>query len=92
MYAYAQLDNIEIHDTGAWYHYIGVTNHMTRLCAAFSNIDHNVMGNVQFWADHSSTSKDTTLGLFVCIFGQHRELNRVYLIPWLDMNLISVGS
>jgi hypothetical protein len=59
--------------------------------AAFSELDHGVVGTVRFGDGSVVKIEGGGVVLFSCKNGEHRRLNAVYYIPRLDTNLISVG-
>jgi hypothetical protein len=65
---------------------------MTGSRAVFSDIDEHVTGTVRFGDGSLVNIEGRGTVLFSCKTGEHRQLAGVYLIPRLDINLISVGQ
>jgi hypothetical protein len=89
---FAQIDNGDPSDDALWYLDTGATNHMSGSRAAFSELDHGVVGTVRFGDGSVVKIEGRGVVLFSCKNGEHRRLNGVYYIPRLDTNLISVGQ
>jgi hypothetical protein len=68
------------------------SNRMTGVQEIFTELNSNVHGTVKF--DDGSVVEIEGIGtiLFVCKNGEHRLLARVYLIPKLTTNIISLGQ
>jgi hypothetical protein len=79
-------------DGACWILDSGATNHMTGMCAVFSEIDLRVHDTVRF-GDGSVTNiegRDTIL--IKCKTGGHKALTGVYYIPRLKANIVSLGQ
>jgi hypothetical protein len=90
--AHVQLDGVGNPDDALWHLDTGATNHMTGSRAVFSDIDEHVTGTVRFGDGSLVNIEGQGTVLFSCKTGEHRQLAGVYLIPRLDINLISVGQ
>jgi hypothetical protein len=88
--AHVQLDDAGNPDDALWYLDTGATNHMTGSRAVFSDIDEHVTDTVSFGDGSLVNIEGRGTVLFSCKTGEHRQLSGVYLIPRLDINLISV--
>jgi hypothetical protein len=89
---FVQLDGGDSVDDVLWHLDTGATNHMSGSRAAFSELDHGVVGTVRFGDGSVVKIEGRGVVLFSCKNGEHRRLNAVYYIPRLDTNLISVGQ
>jgi hypothetical protein len=89
---FVQLDGGDSVDDALWHLDTGATIHMSGSRAAFSELDHGVVGTVRFGDGSVVKIEGSGVVLFSCKNGEHRRLNAVYYIPRLDTNLISVGQ
>jgi hypothetical protein len=78
-------------DTSVWIVDTGVTNHMTRSCTAFIDLDTRVRGTVRFGDDSAAEIEGRGKVEFVCKNGELRRFDGVYFIPKLTVNIMSVG-
>jgi hypothetical protein len=88
----AKLDDGGDHNDTVWYLDSGATNHMCGARSAFSHLDTNVMGTVSFGDRSMAKIEGRGMILFVGKDGSHRLLTRVYFIPRLTSNIISLGQ
>ena len=77
---------------GVWYLDSGATNHMTGDRAAFAELDTSIVGTVKFGDGSRVDICGQGTVLFVCKSGEHRAVTGVYLIPWLNTQIISLGQ
>jgi transposase InsO family protein len=89
---FVQLDGGDSVNDALWHLDTGATNHMSGSHAAFSELDHGVVGTVRFRDGSMVKIEDRGVVLFFCKNGEHCSLNGVYYISSLDTNLISVGQ
>lgn len=90
--AHVQLDGAGNPDDALSHLDTGATNHMMGSRAVFSDIDEHVTGTVRFGDGSLVNIEGRGTVLFSCKTSEHRQLAGVYLIPRLDINLISVGQ
>lgn len=70
----------------------GASNHMTGLKAAFTELDADVTGTVRFGDGLVVEIKGRGMVLFNTPSTGHRAMTRVYFIPRLKTNIISIGN
>jgi hypothetical protein len=78
------------HDASVWIIDTGATNHMTKSHAAFIDLNTRVWGTVQFGDDSVAEIEGWGNVEFACKNGELQRFDRVYLIPKLMMNIMSV--
>jgi hypothetical protein len=78
-------------DASIWIIDMGETNHMTGCHAAFIELDMRMQGTVRFGDDSVVEIDGRGKVEFVCKNGELRRFGRVYFIPKLMMNIVSVG-
>ncbi|XP_071683640.1 uncharacterized protein [Lolium perenne] len=76
----------------AWYLDTGASNHMTGDDAVFAELDRTVTGKVRFGDGSVVEICGRGTVLFAIDDGRHRELARVYWIPRLKTNIVSIGQ
>jgi hypothetical protein len=77
-------------DAPAWVLDTGATNHMSGAWAAFKDLNKVVYGIVR--DDSKAWIEGRGTIVFICKNGQRRSFIRVYYIPWLTTNIISIGQ
>jgi hypothetical protein len=75
----------------SWYLDTGASNHMTGCKEKFLELELNVEGSVKLGDGSSVEVCGQGSVLFECLTGEHRILTRVYYIPRLRNNIISIG-
>jgi hypothetical protein len=70
----------------------GATNHMTGSRHVFSELDSGVTGTVKFGDGSVVNIEGKGTVLFALRSGEHRRLGRVYFIPRLTTNIVSLGQ
>jgi hypothetical protein len=88
---FAQLDEEE-HNNKSWICDTGATNHMSGSRAAFTKLDKAMCGTVRFSDDSVAEIEGRGSVVFICKNGEHRLFARVYFIPRLMVNIVSVGQ
>jgi transposase InsO family protein len=68
------------------------SNHMPGARSAFAELDDGVRGTVRFGDGSSVAIEGRDTMLFKCKTGEHQKLTRVYHIPRLTANIISLGQ
>ena len=81
----------ERHDS-AWFLDTGASNHMTGDRSLFAELDTGVGGNVRFGDGSAVDICGRGTVLFTCQDGRQRALTRVYFIPRLRSNIVSLGQ
>jgi hypothetical protein len=89
---FAHLDKEKERDTGTWVLDTGATNHMSGCWEAFTKIDTTVLGTVRFGDDSVAWIEGRGTVVSVCKNGESRSFDRVYIIPHLTTNIVSVGQ
>jgi hypothetical protein len=80
------------HNAGTWVLHTGATNHMSGCRAAFTKIDTTVLGTVHFGDDLVARIEGRGTVVFMCKNGESLSFDRVYFIPRLTTNIVSVGQ
>jgi hypothetical protein len=88
---FAHLDRKE-RDTGTWVLHTGATNHMFGCRVVFTKIDMAVLGTVHFSDDSVAWIEGHETVVFMCKNSESRSFDRVYFIPHLTTNIVSVGQ
>jgi hypothetical protein len=70
----------------------GASNHMIGVREIFAELNTNVHSTVRFGEGFVVEIEDIGTILFVCKNGEHKLLVRVYVIPKLATNIISLGQ
>jgi hypothetical protein len=89
---FTHLDEEKERDTGTWVLNIGVTNHMSGCRAAFTKIDMVMLGTMCFSDDSVAWIEGRGSVVFMCKNGESRSFDRVYFIPRLMTNIVSIGQ
>jgi hypothetical protein len=89
---FTHLDEQKEHDTGTWVLDTGVTNHMSGCGAVFMKIDTTVLATVRSGDDSVEPIEGRRTVLFVCKNDESQSFDRVYFIPRLMINIVSVGQ
>ncbi|CAA7389732.1 unnamed protein product [Spirodela intermedia] len=89
---FAHLEEEELRDEEAWVMDTGATNHMSGSRTAFTELDTEVLGTVRFSDDSVALIEGRGAIVFLCKNGEHRSFARVYYIPRLTTNIVSVGQ
>ena len=76
----------------AWFLDTGASNHMTGDRSLFAELDTGVGGNVRFGDGSAVDICGRGTVLFTCQDGRQRALTRVYFIPRLRSNIVSLGQ
>jgi hypothetical protein len=76
----------------AWYLDTGASNHMTGDEAAFAELDKAVSGTVKFGDGSLVAIQGRGTVLFAVDGDEHRALTKVYWIPRLKSNIVSIGQ
>jgi hypothetical protein len=88
---FAQLGEKEEHDSKSWICDTGATNHMSGSRAAFTELDAAVHNTVRFGDNSVAEIEGRGSVVFICKNGECRSFVGVYFIPWLMVNIVSVG-
>jgi hypothetical protein len=89
---FAHLDEGKERDTGTWVLDTRVINHMSGCRVAFTKIDTVVLGTVHFGDDSTVQIEGRGTVVFVYKNDESRSFDRVYFIPRLMTNIVSVGQ
>jgi hypothetical protein len=89
---YVQLDEETERDDSLWYLDSGATNHMSGCRRAFVDIDTSICGTAKFDDGSEVAIEGSGTVLFEGKTGEHLPLTRVYFIPRLTTNTISLGQ
>jgi hypothetical protein len=89
---FVQLGDKKCGGGARWILDSGATNHMTGECEVFSELDTGVHGTVRFGDGSMTNIEGRGMILLQCKNGEHKVLAGVYLIPWLTMNIVSLGQ
>jgi hypothetical protein len=89
---FAHLDEEKDRDAGTWVLYTGAINHMFRCWAAFTKIDTVVLGTMRFDDDSVARIEGHETVMFICKNGESRSFDRLYFIPRLTTNIMSVSQ
>lgn len=81
----------DAHDD-AWYLDIGASNHISGCQASFAEMDEGVTGSVKFGDGSVVDIRGRGTILFNFRNGEHRALTRVYYVPRLRSNIVSLGQ
>jgi hypothetical protein len=87
----AQLGEVE-HDSKSWICNTGATNHMSGSRAVFTELDAAVCSTARFGDDSVAEIEGRGSVVFICKNGERRSFARVYFIPRLMANIVSVGQ
>ena len=79
-------------ETNMWYLDNKASNHMTRDRTKFKELDEKLIGNVNFGDGSVVPIQGKGSILFQCKNGDQRLLTKVYYIPNLKINTISLGQ
>ena len=79
-------------ETNMWYLDNGASNHMIGDQTKFKELDEKLIGNVKFGDGSIVPIQDKWSILFQCKNGDNRLLTKVYYIPNLKSNIISLGQ
>jgi hypothetical protein len=79
-------------DAVTWVLDIRETNHMSGCRAVFTKIDTTVLSTVHFDDDSVERIKGRRTIVFVCKNGESQSFDRVYFIPHLMTNIVSIGQ
>lgn len=79
-------------DSNLWYLDNGASNHMTGNKSKFRHLDENVTREVKFGDGSMVMIEGKGFITFRCKNGQERVLSKVYYIPSLHNNIISMGQ
>jgi hypothetical protein len=89
---YANLGPGQHHDRGLWVLDTGATNHMTGSREVFAELDTQIYGTVKFGDGSITQIEGWGTIIITCKNGEHRTLTGVYFIPYLKVNIISIGQ
>jgi hypothetical protein len=89
---FAHLDEEKERDVGTWVLDTGATNHMFECRVAFTKNDMAVLDTVCFDDDLVAWIEGRRTIVFVCKNSESRSFDRVYFIPRLMTNIMSVGQ
>jgi hypothetical protein len=89
---FAHIDEHKECDVGTWILDTGATNHMSRCRAVFTKIDTTVLDIVRFSDDSVAQIEGRGTAVFVSKNGESRSFDRVYFIPRLTTNIVSIGQ
>ena len=82
----------ESQDNDVWYLDNGASNHMTGNWSFFSELDEGITGRVKFGDNSCVGIKGKWSILFQGKSGQQRLMTKIYFIPDLKNNIISLGQ
>jgi hypothetical protein len=89
---FTHLDEEKELNAETWVLDTGVTNHMSGCRASFMKIDTTVLGTMHFSDDSVAQIEGREAIMFMCKNGESRSINKVYFIPRLTTNIVSVGQ
>ena len=78
-------------ETNIWYLDNRASNHMTGDRTKFKELDEKLIGNVKFGDGSIESIQVKGSTMFQCKNGDQRLLTKVYYIPNLKSNIISLG-
>jgi hypothetical protein len=89
---FAHLDEEKERDTGTWVLDTEAMNHMSECRAAYTKINTTVLGTVRFSDDSMARIEGRGTVVLVCKNSESRSFDRVYFIPRLTTNIVSVNQ
>jgi hypothetical protein len=89
---FAHLDEENECDAGTWFLDTGATNHMSGCWAAFTKINMAVLSTVCFNDNSVARIEGRGTIVFMCKNGESRSFDRVYFIPHLTTNIVSISQ
>nr|CAE03285.2 OSJNBb0046P18.1 [Oryza sativa Japonica Group] len=89
---FTQLDDGGEHYPATWILDTGATNYMTGSRSAFAELDTAVSGTVKFGDGSVVHIEGHGTVLFSCRSREHRGITGIYYIPWLTVNIVSLGQ
>jgi hypothetical protein len=89
---FAHLDEEKERDTGTWVLDTEAMNHMSECRAAYTKINTTVLGTVRFSDDSMARIEGRGTVVLMCKNSESRSFDRVYFIPRLTTNIVSVSQ
>jgi hypothetical protein len=89
---FTHLDEVKECNTETWVLDTEAMNHMSGCRTTFTKIDMMVLSTVHFGDDSVARIRGCETVVFVCKNGESRSFDRVYFIPHLTTNIVSIGQ